>query len=54
MSRESALLGLLADLVTDRDALIAQRDALQAEVERLHGLMTQVDPVPAPEGPPKV
>lgn len=41
MNRESALLGLLADLATDRDALIAQRDALKAENEQLRQALAQ-------------
>lgn len=41
MSREAALLGLLADLATDRDALIAQRDALKAENDQLRQALNE-------------
>ena len=43
MSRESALLGLLADLATDREALIAQRDALKAENDALRQALAERD-----------
>lgn len=51
MSRESALLGLLADLATDRGALIAQRDALKAENEQLRQAQTSAPATPPPDLP---
>lgn len=47
MTRESALLGLLADLTIDRDALIAQRDALQAENTELRAIVADLEQLAA-------
>lgn len=47
MTREAALLALLADLTRDRDALVAQRDALKAENNELRAIVADVEKLAA-------